>query len=178
MFTSDTIKNGPLPGLKPALPFGAESPRASIRGLKSAGLWRRDKSIVFFLAVFVLFAGCDRKAELGQAQNYAAQSQAQYQRSVRLYKDLISKGQDTDRLYFELGQLYYEHGDFAQATEQLRNSNIRGAKKFLAIAYYHLGDFTDALREFDKEENKDDESLYYYGDLRKTESFRSSLRGL
>jgi TolB protein len=35
--------NGGPPGLKPGVPFGAESRPASIRSLKTAALWRRDK---------------------------------------------------------------------------------------------------------------------------------------
>ncbi|MFH0738547.1 MAG: CDC27 family protein, partial [Candidatus Omnitrophota bacterium] len=100
---------------------------------------------------------------MGQAKSCAAESQAQYQRAVSLYKGLINKGGDLNSVYFELGQLYYRQGDFTTAIEQLRNTSNSQAKKMLAISYYRLGDFTDALEAFDKEENKDDESLYYHG---------------
>ncbi|MBM3254709.1 MAG: DUF3857 domain-containing protein [Candidatus Omnitrophica bacterium] len=122
-----------------------------------------NKKIISFFLACIILAGCNQRVELGQAQNYAAQSQAQYQRAVSLYKDLISKGGDLERLSFELGQLYYRQGDFTKAIEQLRNTSNSQAKKMLAISYYRLGDFTDALEAFDKEENKDDESLYYHG---------------
>ena len=161
----------------------------------------KKEILLFTLLVFIFSAGCSQEPQPRQAKDYAAQSQVQYERAVSLYKELIKKGADLERLYpdsrrpwpwmnvaihpvvgmspqggggagttgmlvglhFELGELYYKHGDFLRAIAQLRNAQGIEAKKLLAISYYRLGNFTDALGVFDKNENVDDEGLYYYG---------------
>lgn len=117
----------------------------------------------FTLCVLHLFAGCIQKGDLNKAQNYAQESKEYYQRAVSEYKDLIKNGQDLDKLYFELGKLYYDYGEFIPAEEVFGESNQPEAKKFLAITYYRLGNFTDALEIFNKTEILDDEYLYYHG---------------
>jgi hypothetical protein len=135
---------------------------------KNAKLQLKIPSFKFLIVVFTfllssLLTGCAQISTLNQAQDYLRQSQVYYQRAITLYKDLIAKGEDLDRLRFELGRLYYNNGDFKQAIEGLKNTGEPLAKKFLAISYYRLGNFTDALEVFNQNDMLDDEYLYYYG---------------
>ncbi|HTY45265.1 MAG TPA: DUF3857 domain-containing protein [Patescibacteria group bacterium] len=125
----------------------------------------RKKSIAVLVIGFclALLAGCSCRDDLQRARKYLRQSQDQYRRSVGIYQRLIARGADADALHFELGQLYYDHARFAEAVSELGQASRPEAKKMLAIAYYHLGDFTRALQLFDKNDARDDESLYYYG---------------
>jgi tetratricopeptide (TPR) repeat protein len=121
------------------------------------------------LAVFTLgfcvivLAGCSSRTDVQKARMYLRQSQEDYRRSVGIYTRLIAQGTDTDALHFELGQLYYDHARFLEAITELNQTGRPEAKKMLAIAYYHLGDFTRALQLFGKNDVPDDECLYYYG---------------
>jgi len=128
--------------------------KSQIPIFKLAGIW------CLIIAVLI---GCTQKNELKEAQDYFQQSQTYYQQAVNLYKDLIAKGKDLDRLHFELGQLYYHQGEWGQAIEEFKKTNYPKAQKLLAISYYRLGNFTDALEVFSKQEASDDEYLYYYG---------------
>ena len=123
----------------------------------------KDKKVLILSLAFILLAGCDRSSELSQAQGYATRSQEQYERAVSLYRNLISKEGSPDKLHFQLGELYYLHGNFTEAVKELSISPGKKAKKPLGISYYRLGDFTSAFSVFEKEADKDDESLYYYG---------------
>lgn len=126
---------------------------------------RRTENFKFWIVILLFtfwIIGCGGKNDLEQAQKYAQQSQDYYGRAINLYKDLLSKNKDLDRLYFELGRLYYEHGDLEPAIEQFKQTRLRKAKKLLAIAYYRLGNYTDALEIFNKYKG-DDEARYYYG---------------
>ncbi len=117
---------------------------------------------LFCLVCLNLF-GCARKSDLEKARSYVKQSQNSYTRAVNSYRDLIARTKDTDSLRMELGELYYQHGDFKEAAEVLKNASIRQAKKFLALAYYRLGNFTDALEVFSKNDFSEGQDLYYYG---------------
>ncbi|MDP2937635.1 MAG: tetratricopeptide repeat protein, partial [Candidatus Omnitrophota bacterium] len=117
----------------------------------------------FILFLLSFLSGCTQKNELKQAQDYLKKSKIYYQHATDLYKDLIAKGKNLDKLHFELGQLYYNQGEWKQAIEEFKKTNILVAKKFLAISYYRLGNFTDALEVFNREEVTDDEYLYYHG---------------
>jgi tetratricopeptide (TPR) repeat protein len=122
--------------------------------------------LVFFHFCFFLFpllSGCSQKNDLKQAQDYIKQSDNYYQAAVNIYKGLVKKGIDSDRLHLELGKLYYGHGEFRQAVEEFKESKELNAKKFLAISYYHLGNFTDALEIFNKYKIKEEEYLFYHG---------------
>ncbi|MDD4953529.1 MAG: DUF3857 domain-containing protein [Candidatus Omnitrophica bacterium] len=112
---------------------------------------------------FVIFSGCMQKSDLDLARESAAASDLYHQRAVERYKKMILRGVDLDRLYLELGQVYYSHGEFQQAQEELRKSSSPAARKLLAISLYSLGNFTDAMEIFDKNNIKDNEYLYYYG---------------
>ncbi len=119
--------------------------------------------LIFGLCVLDLLSGCIQKSDLERAGEYARQAEAQYQRAAEEYKKLISKGKDLDKLYLRLGRLYYDHGNLKEAVDALKQSLDTQAKKFLAISYYRLGNFTDALEVFDKNDIADDEYLYYHG---------------
>jgi hypothetical protein len=62
-----------------------------------------------------------------------------------------------------LGKLYFDHGEFREAIEAFKKAETEEAKKFLAISYYSLGDFTAALEVFNRNDIPDEEYLYYYG---------------
>jgi len=141
--------------------------------LKTQNLKVKSKILNYFKFYFVLLSfiflfsallsGCVQKNDLELARNCAGQSQIYYQYAVERYKKLIAKGQNLDRLHFELGSLYYEHGDFDKAQEEFKKTNYLQGKKFLAISNYRLGNFTDALEIFNKQEIPDTEYLYYHG---------------
>jgi len=119
--------------------------------------------LIFTFCLFNLSTGYTQNIPSEQAQDYIKQSQRYSQAAIDLYKELISKGKELDRLHFELGQLYYNSGNFDQAIEEFRKSSDFRAKKFLGISYYRLGNFTDALEVFSKKDIIDDESYYYHG---------------
>jgi tetratricopeptide (TPR) repeat protein len=119
-------------------------------------------SLIVFLSAYI-FSGCIQKDELELARDSAARSEVYYQHATGRYRTLIAKGAHLDTLHLELGRLYYEHGDFIKAIEELKKTNLIQAKKLLAISYYRLGNFTDALEIFNKHEISDDEYLYFHG---------------
>ncbi len=110
-----------------------------------------------------MFAGCSQKDELHQAKKLTEESSNYYNQAVDKYKKLIALGKDTDKLYFNLGRLYFNHGKFNEAVDAFKKSNDLEAKKFLAISNYRMGNFTDALEVFNKYENSDSEYLYFKG---------------
>ena len=140
------------------------------RKTKNAKLQFKTQNFKFWVVVFTfaflflpLLAGCAQKNELKEAQDYLKKSKIYYQHATNLYKDLIAKGKDLDRLHFELGQLYYNQGEWKQAIEEFKKTSYIKAKELLAISYYRLGNFTDALEVFNREDVPDDEYLYYHG---------------
>lgn len=130
---------------------------------KKSGFSSRLLFMLFFLVILNSFLGCVQKNDQDKAKGYIRQSESYYKEAVNLYKKMLSEGKDIDRLRFELGKIYYAHGDFREAVEELKGSILPGAKKLLGISYYHLGSFSDALEVFSRQENPDDESLYYQG---------------
>ena len=124
-----------------------------------------DCCIIFLFALCILnlITGCIQKNELELARECVGKSGVYYQHAAERYKKLIAKGNDLEGLRFELGRLYYEHGDFEQAQEELKKTNLISARKLLAISYYRLGNFTDALEIFNQQEISDGEYLYYHG---------------
>ncbi|MFA5118687.1 MAG: DUF3857 domain-containing protein [Candidatus Omnitrophota bacterium] len=125
----------------------------------------RSISAFVFVLVFSALCGCTpQKSELEQARIYAQVSEADYRKAVVLYKRLLSQGADPRRIGFELGELYYRQGKYAEAAEEFKRVDAPGARKWLAISYYKAGSYTDALAVFDQNELKDDaEYLYYRG---------------
>ncbi len=119
--------------------------------------------ILIVACLAFLLTGCTQKSEMERVQKYARQSEASYQRALKIQRDLIAKGAEQGNLRFELGKLYYEHGEFEKATEALENIDTLPARKLLAISYYRIGNFTDAMEVFNKNEIPDDEYLYYQG---------------
>ena len=118
--------------------------------------------VICCLAVGVL-PGCVQKNDLEKAQEYDKQSIIYYERAAKQYKELISRGGDSEQLYFKLGKLYYRHKDFEKAVEAFKNTHTTEARKLMAISYYELGDFTSALEVFDRQQKPDDELLFYHG---------------
>ncbi|MDD5155024.1 MAG: DUF3857 domain-containing protein [Candidatus Omnitrophica bacterium] len=110
-----------------------------------------------------LLCGYSREDENARLQYYVEQSQGYYRRAVELYKDMIPKAKDPGKLRLGLGQLYYSHGEFKEAINTLQGLDIPLARKFLALSYYRLGNFTDALEVFSRSAPEDEEYLYYYG---------------
>ncbi|MEK6728334.1 MAG: DUF3857 domain-containing protein, partial [Candidatus Omnitrophota bacterium] len=118
--------------------------------------------LIFFLSLSI-YSGCGQSASLEKAQQYQKESQGHYKHALSIYTGLINKGKDLDKLYFELGRLYYMHGDFSSASDALKKSGDLKAKKLLGISNFRMGNFTDALEAFNKYEISDDEYLYYFG---------------
>lgn len=114
------------------------------------------------LCILSLVSGCE-KPNTQKAQKFAQKSFSYYDRAVAQYKGLINSGKGSDKIYFELGYLYYQHGEFEKAAEEFCKSNIADAKKFLPIAYYRADKFSDALDIFEKNNINNNEYLYYYG---------------
>jgi branched-subunit amino acid aminotransferase/4-amino-4-deoxychorismate lyase len=113
--------------------------------------------------IFALLSGCIQQTGLEQARSLVKQSEDYYQEAITEYKNLIARSKDLDNLYFELGRLYFNHGEFTEAIEAFKKSATKEAKKYLAISYYRRGNFVDALEIFNQEELPDDEFLYYRG---------------
>jgi len=120
-------------------------------------------SICLAILLSIFLCGCGQKDELGLARECVGKSQIYYQHSVERYKKLITAGKDLNRLHFELGRLYYEHGNFDLAKSELQKTDYPAAQKLLAISLYRLGNFTDALDIFDKAKIQEDEFLFYFG---------------
>jgi len=118
--------------------------------------------LICLLAV-TLGAGCNFKSEQDQAKEDIRQSQSFYESAIKQYKGLISKGRDLDRLYFELGSLYFSHGEFEKAIDAFKKSKNPMSQKYLAISYFRTGNWTDAFEIFSRNEPSEDESSYYYG---------------
>jgi transglutaminase-like putative cysteine protease len=130
-------------------------------------MYRKTKKLIlvliFSICITGFLYGYSQKSENDRLQHYLEQSQFYYQRALKLYKDLISRTKDASQLRLGLGRLYYSHGEFQEAINTLKNLDSPQAKKFLAISYYRLGNFTDALEVFSRNDLSDDEYLYYYG---------------
>lgn len=120
-------------------------------------------SVLILTSAFFLAAGCSRKDELSLARDAASRSRLYYQHASERYKKLIAKEGNPGQLRFELGQLYYDHGDFSAAQDVLKQSKIPAANKLLAMARYRLADYSGSLEIFSRNKFDDDESHYYYG---------------
>lgn len=119
-------------------------------------------AILIILPVLQLSA-CGKTDTLNKARLYAQHARDYYRSAIAEYKKFLKDSRSPDLLHFELGKLYYSHGDLDLAVEELLQSPMREAKKYLAISYYRLARFTDALDIFMRNDFSDEESLYYYG---------------
>jgi tetratricopeptide (TPR) repeat protein len=116
----------------------------------------------FFLAAG-LFVGCNNTAAPKSPKEAIQKYEADYRAAIELHQKLIREGRDVDALRFELGMLYFGKAEFKLALEEFKSSNNVGAAKMSAIAYYNLGDYVEALKILDEQNNLDDQARYYYG---------------
>jgi len=135
--------------------------RLQVLGLRYKQM--RKASCIYFVLIFVFLFYSSGEAGLREAQEYTSQSEAYYQKAVSEYKELISKGEDLDRLRLELGKLYYSRGDFKEAAAEFIKSGAPEARKYLAISNFRMSNFADALEIFNQQEMPDEEYLYYKG---------------
>lgn len=117
---------------------------------------------VLALAAGIL-SGCPAASDSQKAALLHAQSQRAYRMSVQAYTRAISSGEDADRLRYELGDVYLQHGDEVSAVEQLKGSRDPRAARLLAIALFRLGDYAAAYDLFERNSFADDEALLYHG---------------
>ncbi|MCM8796357.1 MAG: DUF3857 domain-containing protein, partial [Candidatus Omnitrophica bacterium] len=114
--------------------------------------------------VLIIFAsGCSRHTSESTPAELAKKSGDYYREALAAYNNALARSRDAEKLRFELGRLYFEHGDFTSAIAEFKKTDSPQAKKLLAISLYKKGDFADALEAFSHNELKDDESLYFYG---------------
>jgi tetratricopeptide (TPR) repeat protein len=121
------------------------------------------KHILFFVIGLALLSGCSGNDTVSRAREYARKSGQYYTAALEKYKTLVSQPQQGAGYYFELGTLYYAHGDFERAIEAFKKSGQPQAKIFLAVSLYRLGDFTAALGAFNAITSEDPQYRYYYG---------------
>ncbi len=108
-----------------------------------------------------ILSGCRDNTDLQKAQTQAKLSQEYYHKAEKEYQSLVRQGSGLDRAHFELGMLYFNHGEFIKARKEFDSSRLPQAKKFLAIASYRLSDFAGAAEQFSKNPPQDDEARYY-----------------
>jgi len=99
---------------------------------------------------------------LNQADGYAAKSAEFYQKAIEEYKKALKNDGASDEINYRLGKLYYEHADYHSAANYLLKSIKSEAQSLLAICYYHVGDFTNALVIFKNTEHHGQIPLFYY----------------
>ncbi len=122
---------------------------------------QNNKILISFILVLVF--GCGQNNPHQVPEEYIRESDANYSKAVSLFKGLISKSDNPSLLYFKLGKLYFSRGEYDLAIEAFNSSSQVEAKKFLALSFYRLGNFTDALEIFNREKIVEDEYLYYFG---------------
>ena len=130
------------------------------------------KCTVLLCGVFLVCCVCScQKVEQANAKGapeegakvFAEMSQEYYERAVENYKKAIKTSVDPENIYYKLGSLYYDHGQYDKAADVLGKASFDSSKKLLAICFYKLGRNTDALAVFEKlGDVKDDECFYYY----------------
>ena len=100
----------------------------------------RNKKIIFIL-ILLLVLGCKEANLYNSPEEYIRKSEAGYSMAVSLYQELISKSDNPSPLYLKLGQLYFSRGSYELAISAFNNSSETAAKKFLALSFYHLGNY-------------------------------------
>lgn len=129
-------------------------------------LSRMRKNNLVYLTGFIILSlvlGCEPKDGLNKAKDLALKSESLYQAAIAQYNKLVRLGKNSDKPYYDLGRLYYDHGEFTRAIGEFKNTGLGEAKKYLAISYYRLGDYTNALEIFNQSQPADDEYFYYQG---------------
>lgn len=121
------------------------------------------KSCYLFFGLLFIF-GCTQREDYSRiAKKQADNAQVFYESSIQNYIKAISK-KESPRLHFELGKLYYEHGQYQEAVSQLKGLDPKLSGKILALSYFKHGDYTNALNIFEKSiKEQDSQSLYYFG---------------
>jgi len=126
------------------------------------GIREKLKLPIIFIFIFSLL-GCDLDSSRDKAKRYSKLSKDYYHRAIIEYENIIRKGKADDEVYFNLGKLYFENGDFLSAIDAFEKSKLKEAKKYLGISYYKVGDLTEALKVFDSLGVwEDDFYLYHY----------------
>ena len=123
---------------------------------------RMIKFSVCLLAVFIL-SGSAKSEKTVSPVEAVRKYELDYQEAVSIHQKLIREGRDADNLRFQLGMLYFGRADYKSAIAEFNKSASSQARKMSAISYYNLGDYVEALKFFDEENNPDDQALYYYG---------------
>ncbi|MDP8267005.1 MAG: DUF3857 domain-containing protein [Candidatus Aceula meridiana] len=127
--------------------------------------------VIIFSFVVLFLCSCQSKEDpsskgspVENANVFSQMSDEFYQKAIDGYRlALETQPASKDKIYYQLGKLYYENGKYELAIENLIKSGQDEAKKLLAIAYYKSGNYTDALTVFEKVgEQQDSEYLFYY----------------
>ena len=134
----------------------------------------KNKTIKLILISFVIL-GCSDSTNLARL---ARESEFSYKKAIQGYQRLLARDKrkishrlenrglasDSQSHRLELARIYYNHGDYENAVETLKNAQGLSARKLLAVCFYKTGDYTQALGIFDKlGKMQDAEYLYYYG---------------
>jgi cellulose synthase operon protein C len=122
-------------------------------------LKRGFKALFLSILIFIISIG----ASFGKntPQELYRLSEEYYNKAVASYKQKIRKSNDSSGLYFELGRLYFDRGEYELSVDNLKESTHQHAKKYLALAFYHMNNFADALEVFNRIDIKDNETYYY-----------------
>ena len=129
----------------------------------------RINFILLYFVVGLSFAYAEN-IHLELADKYALKSKQFYSKAIEEYL-LAQKvpGANQKEIYFKLGKLYYQYGDYDRSLEVLsplyqKSPDDFKIAKIVSFAYFKMGNYTDALSIFEKHEAvKDAEFLYLYG---------------
>jgi tetratricopeptide (TPR) repeat protein len=118
---------------------------------------------LLFVTILVFISGCSKPYFPEDPKSYIDSSDFFYNKAIVSYKKLIAQEKNPSSLYLKLGKIYFGHGDYDLAIDAFKSSLEPEARKFLALSYYRMGNFTDALEVFNREKMQDAEYLYYFG---------------
>jgi len=115
---------------------------------------------IIVVGLFLAISGCSNRSP----DFFEAKSEHYYKLAEKYYLDALKSNGASEVLHLGLGKLYYSHGKFDLAIQELTRSNSDEAREILAFCYYKTGDYTKALAVFDRlKEPIDSEGLYFYG---------------
>ena len=112
-----------------------------------------NKLKIFFAFLFCLsLVGCASpyKAHLKRADLCKIEAERFLKEAIKEYEAALENAEEPSEIYFTLGSLFYQHGQYDKAIENLSLLNTLAAEKLLAFTYYKSGDYTDALSLFDR----------------------------